>query len=79
MMNNRDRLVKLLGELRYLGGLERIIADHLIANGVTVPVRCRECLYFENGKDYVPYCNNWDGLREIKEDDYCSYGKRKEK
>jgi hypothetical protein len=33
-MNNKERLVKLLADLRFLGGCERQIADHLIKNGV---------------------------------------------
>ena len=35
-MNVRGKLVELLREVQYLGGLEEKIADHLIANGVTV-------------------------------------------
>ena len=32
----REKLIELLREVQYLGGLEEKIADHLIANGVTV-------------------------------------------
>lgn len=32
----REKLIELLREAQYLGGLEEKIADHLIANGVTV-------------------------------------------
>ena len=35
-MDVREKLVELLCEVQYLGGLEEKIADHLIANGVTV-------------------------------------------
>lgn len=35
-MNIREKLVELLRDVQYLGGLEEKIADHLIANGVTV-------------------------------------------
>ena len=35
-MDVREKLVELLREVQYLGGLEEKIADHLIANGVTV-------------------------------------------
>ena len=35
-MGVRGKLVDLLREVQYLGGLEEKIADHLIANGVTV-------------------------------------------
>lgn len=35
-MDVRERLVELLRDVQYLGGLEEKIADHLIENGVTV-------------------------------------------
>ena len=35
-MDIREKLVELLRDVQYLGGLEEKIADHLIANGVTV-------------------------------------------
>lgn len=35
MPNTRERLIELLSQAQYLGGLEEKIADHLIANGVT--------------------------------------------
>ena len=36
MMDVREKLVELLRDVQYLGGLEEKIADHLIANDVTV-------------------------------------------
>ena len=35
-MDVREKLVELLRDVQYLGGLEEKIADHLIANDVTV-------------------------------------------
>ena len=35
-MDTRRKLVELLRDVQYLGGLEEKIADHLIANGITV-------------------------------------------
>lgn len=35
---SREKLIELLREAQYLGGLEEKIADHLIANGVTLSV-----------------------------------------
>ena len=35
-MDVREKLVELLRDVQYLGGLEEKIADHLIINGVTV-------------------------------------------
>ena len=43
-------------------------------------VRCKDCKYYEIGKDYLPYCNHWDGgiADYPREDDFCSYGERKD-
>ena len=42
-------------------------------------VRCKDCEYYEIGKDYLPYCNHCDGgiADYPREDDFCSYGERK--
>ena len=42
-MDVMEKLVELLREVQYLGGLEEKIADHLIANGVTVQGNCKAC------------------------------------
>ena len=58
------------------GFIEKV-ADHLIANGVTIPVRCREC------KDLIPesitVCRHCalTGMQVVDEDDFCSYGERR--
>ncbi len=42
-------------------------------------VRCKDCKYWENGKDYEPYCNAWGNMMsETAPDDFCSYGERKD-
>ena len=48
------------------------------ATDVAKVVRCKDCKYYEIGKDYEPYCNHINGLDETKDNDFCSYGKRKE-
>ena len=54
-------------------------ADHLIANGVTIPVRCKECdfrVFDDVCKEY--YCNCVYGVNgAITDNDFCSYGERK--
>ena len=46
MIDIREKLVELLREVQYLGGLEEKVADHLIANGVTVlPVQVGDTVY----------------------------------
>lgn len=43
-------------------------------------VRCKDCIYYEKGIDYPPYCNcPSGGISDYpQEDDFCSYGKRRE-
>ena len=41
-------------------------------------VRCKDCKNYEIGKDYEPYCNHINGLDEAKDNDFCSYGERRE-
>ena len=49
------------------------------AQDVVKVVRCKDCYYYETGKDYTPYCNHINGLDEVKDNDYCSYGERKKR
>ena len=57
----------------------KVVIDRTPTADVAEVVRCKDCIYWENGKDYTPYCNNIDGLNEPSENDFCSYGERKEK
>lgn len=54
----------------------RALADHLIANGVTIPVKCKECKYW---KDFngLKNCVHLNGLDAAGAEDYCSYGLRR--
>lgn len=46
MPNTREKLIELLREVQYLGGLEEKIADRLIANGATVlPIKVGDTVY----------------------------------
>ena len=69
----RETLIRIIREVQYLGGLEEKVADHLIANGVTIPVRCKGCKYFD-----CDYCSH-DKMEHsrCREDDFCSYGERR--
>ena len=38
-------------------------------------VRCKDCAWYENGKDYVPYCDNpCSELQHPNDETFCSYG-----
>lgn len=77
----REKLIKILDDFDvYDDWLSNIdIADHLIANGVTIPVRCKDCefskYYTESG---VRKCRTYNGVyRTVSDDEYCSYGERR--
>lgn len=55
------------------------IANHLISKGVTIPVRCGECCYYnENGICCCPNAvQSFYGCK-VKETHFCSYGERRE-
>lgn len=43
-------------------------------------VRCKDCKWWEKGKNYTPYCNHpVTGLFDlVYENSFCSYGERKD-
>lgn len=53
-MTDREKLIKLLREVQYLGGLEENIADHLIANGVTVAYNLSPTEPLTNCQQWIP-------------------------
>ena len=85
-MTDREKLIELLRvryresnprdliEYRLPNELVEKIADHLLANGVTIPTRCKDCKYkfSANGhnKDGCPL----DGVGLMHDDDFCSCG-----
>ena len=87
----REKLIELLDNFQYdlkdyIGNNKAFVvdnhielADHLIANGVTIPVRCGECKHWM--KD-VPGCTEFIGRCEygrymIASIGYCLYGERR--
>ena len=90
----REKLIELVSNMRTkitAWHTAEDIADHLIANGVTIPVRCKDCKHWheetgwcdhhswfieEDGEPCHPWeSNNW---KMTNEDDFCSYGERKD-
>lgn len=81
----REKLIELIqsavsGCARYWAEL---IADRLIAAGVVVPVRCKDCKKWDakigSCEEFTthrfPACGRITFL--TREDDYCSYGERR--
>ena len=76
-MDTEEKLIKLVAEVAtpFWAG---IIGGHLAESGVIIPVLCRDCKHYDDG-----YCSNyqwWDDDRytDVNEDDFCSYGERKD-
>lgn len=77
-----EKLVELLTEFygcdpMYYGVDALAIAQHLIDNGVTPVVRCKDCKWLYNKMDDF-CCRSHRGLVRICENSFCSYGERKE-
>lgn len=55
------------------------LADYLIANGVTIPVHCKDCKHWADGvagcTDHVKCCKI--GFYMVGENGYCVYGERR--
>lgn len=86
----REKLIELLNKVQDYGTKNtyeecsitvesknnKTVADFLITNGVTIPVRCEDCKHWVCDDD-VGYCDNPDGLDNYaKPNDFCSYGER---
>lgn len=75
-MKQREKLIGLLNQ--NCGYVEEqpaeILADYLIANGVTIPVRCDECKYYNRDKDM---CSRQVCMSTHK-NGFCDFGKAKE-
>lgn len=78
-MTERERLIELLESAEsavYWNGSDKgfiqKIADHLIANGVTIPVRCKDCRYYNDDGEY---CGMWGEVRHPEH--FCDEGARK--
>lgn len=43
-----------------------------------IPVRCAQCKHFKRNLENDTYCSIVNGLTDPEEDDFCSYGERRE-
>lgn len=87
-MNDRKRLLELVCESvqtdRCVGNcnhphcnMVQALCEHLISNGVIIPVRCRDCKRWKrNGpKGVCGWCEAWEEMRY--HDNFCNFGERK--
>ena len=87
-MLERGKLIELLESAEsavYWSGSDKgfieKIADHLIANGVTIPVRCKDCKWYCIAPiDNVPYCCHESGYcgEYMGGLFFCACGERKD-
>lgn len=55
----------------------QIVEDMPEVDAVEV-VRCKDCVWYENGKEYAPYCDNpCSELQHPNDETFCSYGERR--
>ena len=83
----REKLIEILTSFYgvdpiYFGVEAQALADHLIANGVEIPVHCCDCASCKVIRDNVGaghwHCKKMYGFPEADPTDFCSYGERRE-
>lgn len=78
LLNTLERYVNPMPGKRgdgYLSGLATAMDEVEAAPTVDAEevVRCKDCKYWENGKDYEPYCNHFGNMMtDTQADDFCS-------
>lgn len=69
--------ISILQTIAKKGFYADLIADDLIKEGATIPVRCKDCKYSK----FLSYCSKYECLRHDERikyaDDYCNFGERK--
>ncbi len=74
----REKLIELLSGFSIdTAEAVEFVADYLIANGVTIPVRCKDCKHFWESFSGTHSCKLHKGLVGTKYDTFCSYGERR--
>lgn len=71
----REKLIELLSGFSIDTAEDvEFVAEYLIANGVTIPVRCKDCKYWCEDILSCTIGNNYDD--NWYAEDFCSYGKK---
>ena len=56
----------------------QIVEDMPDVDAVEV-VRCKHCVWYDDGKEYAPYCDNpCSELQHPYDETFCSYGERRD-
>lgn len=84
-MGMREKLIELVLRMDITDNVGNIV-DFLVANGVEIPVRCKDCKHWKDswvapdGKHEHGYCYMEDADDVVVGrwgDDFCSYGERR--
>lgn len=82
MMTEREKLIEILStKIHPREGIDpaEVIADFLLDHDVIPVTRCRGCKWGQPDKLLNKYlCTRVFGCMKVREDDFCSYGRRKE-
>ena len=71
---NQAALGRMYATKEFIALLKKVESGELVE-----VVRCKDCKYWERGKDYEPYCNHWGNMMsDTNAEDFCSYGERRE-
>lgn len=86
-MGMREKLIAVMQDTRANAAWHRWnyeeSADYMIKCGVTIPVRCKECRYYDDteglqwchlNSKFGKFAMDW---HSFPEDGFCSYGERK--
>lgn len=76
-MTDKEKLSELLNP--WLAHLSLCAANDIIAKGVTIPVRCKDCKkgHPELAPNGGVWCAVWNHV--FQDDEFCSKGERKDK
>ena len=76
----REKLIEILRKPIFpheLADPTEAVADYLMDNDVVPVVRCKDCKHYGNyGR--VWDCRNYSGMHLPNDNDFCSYGERRE-
>ena len=81
-MTEREKLIEILStKIHPREGIDpaAVVADFLLDHDVIPVVRCRDCKWDRPDKlRNKHWCTRIFGCTEVREDDFCSCGRRKE-
>lgn len=77
-MTEKEKLMELLDNIVGFPAtvLPSEAADYLLASGVRIPVRCKDCQYMEK-REHGRFCIVWYKYNGHGDSGWCCYGERR--